>query len=234
MGRHATLLQLRKNFEADLKSAQKLVAAVRPLMAANPKLTPRSLHTKQVYRVVELAFLGVVAEWETFIEESFVRYLTGVASPNGVKPQLNAGKASNIEHSYQVISQNPAYDPASHYLKFGDPKWTHSQAKFFFANAGTFSCIHTDIARLQEAVKLRNRAAHNSEKCKADFKEVALSYIAPANSQLPQGYRLGELLSQPATRHFGNAAKNGDYFEVFIQLYTKLALQVAPSLLPRT
>jgi hypothetical protein len=204
------------------------VEAVRPLAAIDTSKQQRSLHIKQVYRVVELAFLGVVSEWESFLEETFVRYLAGAQASSGAPVVLSAGKAKNIGHSYQIISQKPDYDSSSHYLKFADPKWTLSQASFFFVNAGTYQCLHANMARLLEAAKLRNRAAHNSEKCKADFKEVAISYLMPTSGKLSQGYRLGELLSQKAVRHFGAAAHKDEYVEAFFKLYERLANKIVP------
>ncbi|RYZ92811.1 MAG: hypothetical protein EOP06_03125 [Proteobacteria bacterium] len=228
MGRPVTLAQLRQNFEADIVSARNLVTAIRPLGTIHTARTPRSIHIKQVYRVVELAFLGVVSEWESFIEETFVRYLTGAQPASGNPVSLSAGKAISISHSYEIISQNADYDNSKHYLRFSDPKWTLSQARFFFSRAGTYSCIHANLARLQEAAKLRNRAAHNSVKCKADFKVVALSYINPPSGKLTKGYRLGELLSQPALRHFGITSNNVDYLEAFFRLYSGIAKLIVP------
>ena len=50
----------------------------------------------------------------------------------------------------------------------------------------------------------------------------------PTNSKLTQRYRLGELLSEPASRHFGAAAQKADYIEAFFKLYDKMANKIVP------
>jgi len=220
--------QLRKNFIADITSAENLVAKVRPLANVHPGGPQRSLHVKHVYRVVELAFMGIVSEWEDFVEQTFIRYLSDGQSDSGYGAPHKSGESNDMQHSYSLLSQNANYDPTKHYLRFSDPGWTISQAEFFFTGGGPYASIRTHIARLREANLIRNRVAHSSAKCKSEFKTVALSYVNPSGTTLGQGYRVGSLMASRAIRHFGAAAHNVDYFKAFCDLYRKLADDICP------
>ena len=211
MARPLKTAHLRDNLLADIASAETLVTQVRSLANIHPGGPVRSLHVKHVYRVVELAFMGVVAEWEDFIEQTFVRYLAGAESGNGYKAPLKIGAARDMLHSYALLSRDANYDPAKHYLRFSDPAWTVTHADFFFTGGAPYATVRTNMARLREANLIRNRVAHSSKKCKEEFKQVALSYTNPGGTNLWQGYRVGNLLSANATRHFGAAAHAGDF-----------------------
>lgn len=221
---------LRKNFLADVESAEKLVEKVRSLSNFNPSGPPRSLHHKHVHRVVELAFMGVVSEWEDFLEQTFIRYLAGGESDNAFAANLKVGASTSTQHSYEILSQNSRYDPSRDYLRFSDPKWTLGQAEFFFVGGKPYDLLRPKLGLLQDANMIRNRIAHSSEKCKSDFKTVALRYTNPGANQLGQGYRVGNLLSAKAVRHFGQTAinKDWDYLKAFFELYSDLAKVIAP------
>ena len=91
---------LLKNFLADIASAEALVGQVRSLSNINPHGHQRSLHIKQVYRVVELAFIGIVSEWESFVEHTFIRYLAGAKSVIGYAAAVSVGQSK--EHDPQL------------------------------------------------------------------------------------------------------------------------------------
>lgn len=81
-----------------------------------------------------------------------------------------------------------------------------------------------------EATKIRNRVAHSSAKCKADFKVVALRLLMlQAGGKLKQSYTAGNLLLAPTTSVFGSLHNAGvTIFEAFIRMYEDLANAVVP------
>ena len=182
---------IKKQFISSIRSARDLANAALALETINPAGRP-GLHPKHVRRVVELAFLGVVAAWEDFVEAVFVRYLAGAASPSGFVPTMRVGKAVTVAHAYTILSGNPNYDPEKNYLKFSDPKWIARQAKVFFDQGRPFNIGTAHADALRDAVVIRNRVAHSSKKCKAEFKTVATRRLAPAVTW--QGFRAGDLL----------------------------------------
>jgi len=79
---------------------------------------------------------------------------------------------------------------------------------------------------LQAAIKIRNRVAHNSQKCREDFKKVAKVLLAlQSTAKLTQGYSVGDLLKTKPIAMFSNKikAKYPTYFEAYCGLFTYLA-----------
>jgi hypothetical protein len=228
-GKPANLASIKKELLADITSAETLVVSVRKLGAVNPKAANR-MHPKHVRRVVELAFMGVVAAWEEFLELVFVRYLAGASAPNGFAPVLRAGKATSVSHAYQVVAQKPSFDVTKDYLKFSDPAWTVAQARFFFDGGRPFDSLTNSTSLFQHASAIRNRVAHSSAKCRADFRATAIAFLQPPHGKLTQGYRCGDLLLSQALRHFGQRVvqKKLTIFEAYMALFRTLADRIVP------
>jgi hypothetical protein len=58
----------------------------------------RGLPFFQVEQIAELAYLRVYASWETFLEESFIRFMCGAPSASGSRPRRYVGPRT-IEHA---------------------------------------------------------------------------------------------------------------------------------------
>ena len=231
-GRPPKVGHVRDAFLAASTSASDLVGAVSDLAAIHPNTAGPRLHPEQCRRVVELAFLGLMSAWEEFLEQSFVRYLAGAKADDESSPTLRLGKATDISHSYHLISGDPSYDPAKNYSKFGDPKWVIAIAKNYLALGAPYATkLHPNIQVLQAAVKLRNRVAHNSEKSREDFKKAAREHLGLAEgAALTQGYSVGDLLLAPAERLFGAQARDRSwtFFTAYNARMRKLAQEIAP------
>lgn len=228
-GRPSKVGHIRTTFETECSSARTLVDAI---LAVPKKVRPSSkpgLHPKHAQQVVELAFMAVVAAWEEFLEDSLVRYVAGAESESGYKPTPKFGIASGILHAYQILSLNPKFDPASDYLKFSDPNRVRNKASFIFSEH-SYTHLHTKTDLIKHASAIRNRVAHNSDKCRTDFKASAIYFLQPVNNKLPQGYTPGKLLLSNVQRHFGQTAvqKRLTVFEAYLQMYESLAKQIAP------
>lgn len=231
-GRPSKVDHILATFLRESESARDLVIAVTQVSAIHPNTQGPRLHPEQARRVVELAFLGLVSSWEEFLEQSFVRYLAGAESENGYKAPLRLGKSSNIAHSYHLVSGDPSFDPSRSYSKFGDPKWVVEISKNYFNLGAPYSpLLHANIDIIQHAVKIRNRVAHNSTKCKEDFKKSAKIHLGLApNQTLRQGYTAGDLLLTKADRLFGQKAKdkNWTYFYAYAVKLRSMARAICP------
>jgi hypothetical protein len=232
MGRAAQVDRVRDDFIKRITAAEKLVAAVRPLAAIKGAGTGTSLHVENVGQIIELAFLGLCAQWETFIEDSMVRYLTGAKPSAGNAPHLRLGKCSDLAHAYQVLSGKPSYDSSSDFMSWTKPESVIERAKMFFKDGEPFSsAISTCRDELKRAIQLRNRIAHSSEKCVADFKAAANYYLAPKT--VTQGYRVADLLGTPHTKNFTFLAAPSpgptrDYFAAHADMFRLLAQRIVP------
>ena len=83
-----------------ISSVDQSIALVKAIKALPVKVRPSNtagLHPKYADQVVSLAFMGIIASLEEFLERTAVRYLTGSKTDSGYKPTLKHGKADTIE-----------------------------------------------------------------------------------------------------------------------------------------
>lgn len=232
MGRAAKVDRVRNDFLNRISAAEKLVLAVRPLAAVRGAGTGSTLHVENVGQIIELAFLGLCAQWETFLEDSMVRYLAGAKPSGGNAPHLRIGRCSDLTHAYQVLSGKPTYDPSSDYMSWTSPNAVIDRAKVFFKSGEPYASKITQCRdELKRAVLLRNRIAHSSEKCINDFKMAANHYLAPRS--VTQGYRVADLLGTPQTKNFAFLAAPApgmarDYFLAHADMFRHLAQTIVP------
>ena len=219
-GKPPNLGSIQKSFEAAIESARVLILAALDLEASfNPKAFSKGLHPKHVRRIVELGFMGVVAAWEDFVEQVFVRYMAGASSPSGFAPIPTVGRADSVAHAYQILSGKSSYHPEKHYLKFSEVEWIQAQAKFYFRDAAPFDFTSEERKFLKDVVPIRNRVAHSSPKCKAEFKSVANRILKPIGKSTYQSFRVGDLLLE----------QNPRLFEQFFSKFDLLARKVVPT-----
>ena len=64
----------------------------------------------QVEMVTEMAFLRIFVAWESFLEESFIRYAVGAASPSGYAPNTLIHPKS-IGHALELVLSLRDYVP---------------------------------------------------------------------------------------------------------------------------
>lgn len=229
MGRPPKVDHVRDAFIHEINTARNLVQAIDTLPRKSGKTTNPGIHPKHVKQVVELAFMGVVAAWEEFLERILVRYVAGAQCNSGYSPTHKYGSGNNLNHAYELLSQSPNYDPQKDYLKVSDPRWVWRTADFFFSSH-PFGNLSNKSDLLKKANILRNRIAHESEKCKSDFKKAVIWFLQPANNQLKQGYGPGALLTAPVQRHFPQPViqANTTHFEAYMSLYEGLANDLVP------
>lgn len=230
MGRLPKVDHVRDQFTDSVDSALSLFHQVQRVSTVRLTTQCPRLHVAQVRRVIELAFMGIVSAWEEFIERSLIRYLAGATTATGYSPQYKLGPASSLQHAYQALTGDPSHNPARHYVSWNDPGAVVNLALVFFEGGHPYhGPLTTRHQKFKDATKLRNRVAHQSDKCRSDFKEVALRFNGlPTNGKLKQGYRVGDLLLETAQRHFGqSAASRGlTFFEAYCEVFRTAAGQI--------
>ncbi len=229
MAKKIAVDHVRDDFIKQIESARKLVNSVHALPRKSPKAP--GIHPTHVQQVAELAFMGLVASWEEFLERTLVRYIANATTGNGYQPTAKVGYVNTLSDGYIVLSQNPSYDPAKHYLKVTEYKWVVKTASFLFS-AHPYGCITNNLQLLKNAVAIRNRVAHASEKCRQDFVATAKEFKSanPQAAVLPQGFTPGKLLFEHVQRIFPQPDIQAQltHFEAYARLYTKLASQIVP------
>ena len=230
IGRPAKVEHVRKEFFAELDRAETLVEAMTNLPTKVRKSTKPGIHPKHRGQVIELAFMGIVASWEEFLEQALVRYLTGAQTKKGNPTKLKAGRADTIQHAYELLSLDPDYNPDKSYLKTSDPRWMLRICDFYFSTH-PFNCLRNKIELIRHANTIRNRVAHNSTKSKADFKLTALYFIRFPGNTLSKGYGPGALLQAAVRHHFGPdaIAERQTHFAAYVELFEDLAAEIVPA-----
>lgn len=228
-GRPSEVEHTKERLVSKIYSAYNLAVAILDLPSQVNPNAPAGLHPSHKRQVVELAFMGMVAAWEEFLELVLVRYVAGAATASGYRPTPKYGLANSIQHSYELVSQDSRYDQFKDYLKVTDPKWVTQRADFFFS-AHPFGVLTTKTDLIKHATSIRNRIAHESDKCKSDFKDTAIHFLQPTNNTLTQGYGPGKLLLEPVQRHFGQSVvqRKLDHFDAYTELFEQLANDIVP------
>ena len=229
MARTPKVDHVRDSFLAGIASATNLVTAIQALPGKVHPDVQVGIHPKHVRQVVGLAFMGLIAAWEEFLERSLVRYMAGATTNGGYSPSHKHGRANDLQRAYEILSQDVNYDPQKKYLKVTDPTWVRKLADFYF-RSHPYGCLESPDGLLKKASSIRNRIAHDSEKSKADFREAALYFLDPPNRQLKQGFGPGPLLLEPVQRHFGQPAIHArhTHFKAYSNLYGSLAKTIVP------
>lgn len=223
-------MQTKKDFVSGIKRARALYTEARKLATVRPRRNGLGLHKKQSLRVMELAFLGMVAEWESFLEDTLVRYAAGATCPNGAAPVLRGPSTGDLESAYKMILGRATFNPDEDYLMMMWPDQIKKRAGKCMPPTSPYHNIANDRKdELELAAVLRNRIAHGSTRCKRAFKaKIPTCGLAPY-----QGIKVGNVLeAQVATPHFTGVTLTGkDYFDAFADLYLQLADSIAPEVL---
>lgn len=230
-GRPSKADHIRETLLRAITSAEKLFCSVQQVAGIRGTANSPRLHTEHVRRVFELAFMGVAASWEEFLEASMVRYMAGARCNSGYAPSLRIGKCAGIDHAYQVLAARSDHDPSKDYLTWTSPTAVVNRAKLFFDAGRPYADPITNSSRLlTDAAKIRNRVAHASTKCRHDFLAVARFHLGkPIGAKLVQGYRVGDLLASNAVSQFPRAARGrSTVFEAYMNLYRNLAQRIVP------
>lgn len=192
-----SLKSISKSFHQSLDSAVNLYAAVHVFCAWTYEgVNENALHPAQARRVVALSFLAAVASWEEFVEASFVRYLAGATSGSGKRPHLRFGPAASIDDAYAVISGKPGFDPDRSFLSWSVEDTLRRSSLFFGAGDPFKRVLLPAKEALEDAVVIRNRVAHASQKSRSAFGRIARKL---RGSNLRQGFSVGDLLLENKT-----------------------------------
>lgn len=220
---------VRDKFLLEIDSAANLVNSINALPRWSPRATQRGIHPSHVYQVAELAFMGLVAAWEEFLEDTLVRYVAGATTKSGFQPTPKVKLPTKIDRAYAYLAKKTGYNRATDYLKVTNYNWVVTVAGNNFSNH-TYGHITPYLPLLMHATKIRNRVAHSSTKCRAEFKATALALRAGNGVKLPQSFRVGKLMFEIIPGHFPQASvqKQLTFFNAYADLYKELAKQIVP------
>ena len=172
------------------------------------------LHPGQAKRIIALAFLDMISQWEVFVENCFIRFIAGASYLDGTLPPVRIKNCTSIKHAFQLASLKGKYDPTVSYLSFNSWQQVEEKAKIFFLNGEPFTSL-TDLEkqRLRDAIIIRNRVAHYSAKCRSQFNSLAKEFLNV--NKLWSGFSVGDLLITETTNHFGCNKQQTVFFHYY-------------------
>jgi hypothetical protein len=217
----------RDAFLRAIESAEALNTTVMAGTAIRGRM-PGRLHPEQATRVTELAFMSVVAAWETFLEDSTIRYMAGATCDSGHAPSLRLGRCKSLDHAYQVYAGTSDYNPSKDYIDWRSPKAVGDRARLYFEGGNPYAGVFTSYTdKILDANKIRDRIAHASSKASNQFMDVARRL---RGAGLHQGYRVGDLLRSQCTQHFGHTklSSGKTVFGAYMSIYRDAAKRIVP------
>lgn len=223
---------IRVHFIGRIDAAEKLVESVRKLSAVKGAGKGSSLHVEHVGQVVELAFMGMCAQWETFLEDTMLRYVAGAVPVASNTFQLRLAKSSDLSHAFQLLSGKPSFNPESDFMSWTNGGAVIERAKVFLRGGEPYAEAITDFGEeLRRAFQLRNRVAHSSQKSIKDFKQAASFYLGPG--KVKQSFRVADLLKATQSKSFTKltpvpAGATRDYFSAHAEMFRHLARKIVP------
>ena len=229
-GRPPLVQHVRDYFEDSISSAEGLVADVRKLERVKTSIHEGTLHSKRVARIAELAFMGIFAAWEEFLEDTFIRYLAGASNAASKWPVLRLGKSEDMKHAYKVLSGKPGFNREKDTMSWTSPQVVIERAEVFFAGGRPYKpCLAADQSLLVQAKHIRNRTAHSSDRCRKQFKTTALSLLGNSGAHLfTSGFTAGRLLLTSNVQGFGASTLGQTCFGQYVRLFRKLASAIVP------
>jgi hypothetical protein len=234
-----------ENFQSALDSAARIFEATRELVLDSERQlleVDASAPDQPRYRpltaskIVGLAFLSLIAAWEEFLEETFVRYMAGAQSPSGYAPELRVGSCKTLALARQVLYASADLHQASK-GRWNHGDWVRGMAGIYFQKGAPYATIPPRLWRhIEEARFVRNRVAHASDHAKRQFKLAANRLMdKPKDTPLPSGFSPGLLLVSEAPAEFldgdwraAPGCRWGDYFEAYLCLFRECAEIIAP------
>jgi hypothetical protein len=110
----------------------------------------------------EMAYMRMFAEWEVFLEETFLRMLCGYVSPIWV-PSLYQKQQPNLASARQLLLGNRGY------VLWWSPQQIRDRAKRFFVNSPHEIVVTSSFARLGALAAVRHRLGHGSDQVRQSF-----------------------------------------------------------------
>lgn len=141
------------NFQQGINSSTNLISRIQNLGV--PRI--------QLEIIVEMAFLRIFVAWESFLEESFIRYAVGASSPSGYTPDVLI-HPRNIGHALELVLSGREYVPWN-----SASEVTHRSALYFQDGEPYRSALETAATELDEMNTIRNRITHKSINSKSKF-----------------------------------------------------------------
>jgi len=229
VSRQPNVITTRNDFIKVLDSNLNLFEAILPYAKFSYHNNKGAFHPAQATRVIGLCFMSSFGAWEEFLGDTFIRYMAG-AKTSTYTPSFKLGKCQGIPHAIEVLGGKSGYDLSKNYLTWTNYGDVISKAKIYFERGEPFSkvpAVYKD--RIADAIVIRNRVAHTSEKCVKDFAKVAKPLLGlKLTDKLPHGMSVGKLLLKTKVNHFQSFNNQPTYYKAYDSMLRHLAYMIVP------
>lgn len=150
------------SFRTSVQQHKALVGAVRA----------RGVPFFRLEQIAELSYLRTFLAWETFLEDSFARFLCGAKSGSGFRPVRYASPA-NIAHAHRLVRMGP--QRVARYGDWGSRDFVLTRANLLFKDGKPYAPPLQAAGRDVDDMRIiRNRVAHRSEYARSKFDDFVL------------------------------------------------------------
>ncbi|MBZ2178818.1 MAG: hypothetical protein K7J47_14030 [Acidobacteria bacterium] len=226
------LKTIRKTFDKNLESARLLFEVATKFSDPSPENQPVEppVSAGEARRIAALAFLIMVRACQEFVEQTLIRYLAGASAPSGYRPTLLHPVAASLAEAHQRAAAPPdGLGGGQGYLSVSNWNAVQKCARQRFSEGHPFTRLTgSQQQHLAAAIRIRNRIAHSSLKCRREFLDVVNKHD-PDPGQRPRGYTVGHLLLKIGNRGFGKAAAQQRFFLHYHDQLVAMADTICPA-----
>jgi hypothetical protein len=120
-------------------------------------------HIARVEYLYEMSFLRAFIEWEVFLEQTFLRYLCGYQSAQGLYVPLSGRYCPSLSHAERLIFGRGGY------ALWHDPTAVIRRTNRLFAPCPHETIVQSNAARLGMFAAIRHRVAHGQDDARQKF-----------------------------------------------------------------
>jgi hypothetical protein len=157
------------------------------------------IHVRDQEEIAGLTLLKLTLAWESFVEDTFLRYLCGAKSAAGVAPTLLLGKQTKLKVAFRTLSGG------NRFLGW-QPDTTLKRAnKYFDAGEPYETAVKGAKSVLDDMASIRNRIAHRSDHSVIEFQDVVRTHLGFVPKGMTPGRFLLAILpsaGKPAIDHY--------------------------------
>lgn len=152
----------------------------------------------QVELFAELSFLRMYVSWETFLEESFSRFLCGARGVSGSRP-ISCARPRSIDHAKNLLI-GLERGAGGRFADWSRRDTVVSRAELFFRDGVPFAGPLKAIARdLDDMRSIRDCIAHRSRPAKEALAKLVLRRTGAAHKYSPGRFLLKTAIGSPDT-----------------------------------
>lgn len=162
-------------------------------------LSGNSIHVRDTEEITGLALLKLTLAWESFVEDSFLRYLCGAKSAANKAPLLLVAKEPTLNAAFKTLSGG------NRYLAWQADTTIKRANKYFDAGGPYATAVNGAKSDLDDMTEVRNRIAHRSEHSVKSFQDVVRAHLGYVPAGMTPGRFLLRTLpgpGKPAIEHY--------------------------------